>query len=232
MKFLLMGIFKLLKFAKLSKIFLTAGTMLLSVVTYSFVFGWPYATGFVGLIFIHEMGHFIAAKKRGLNVGAPTFIPFVGAWIQLKEQPKSAEVEAYVAMAGPMLGTMAAFVLYLFAQDHHPLLMALAHAGFILNLFNLIPLSPLDGGRVISIVSPKIGILGLIILGMTFMWHPNPIVIVIAIMAVPQVISVWRGTYIYPAGYHETPNFVKAQYFFQYLLLTVFLATMVDVLHK
>lgn len=81
----------LLSAGKLGKAALTGGTMLLSMVAYAFVFGWWYAVGFVLLIFGHEMGHYIAAKQRGLNVGAPTFIPFVGAWIQLKDQPMNVE---------------------------------------------------------------------------------------------------------------------------------------------
>ena len=70
----------LLNAAKLGKILLTSGTMLLSVFAYAWIFGWPYAVGFVLLIFVHEMGHYWAARQRGLDVGAPTFIPFVGAW--------------------------------------------------------------------------------------------------------------------------------------------------------
>ena len=81
----------LLKFSKLGKILLTSGTMLLSVIAYAWVFGWRYAVGFVLLIFVHEMGHYIAARRKGLDVGAPTFIPFVGAWIQLKQMPHDAE---------------------------------------------------------------------------------------------------------------------------------------------
>ena len=93
---------------KLGKLLTTGGTMLISVVAYSFVFGWPYAVGFVVLIFIHEMGHYIAARRRGLDVGAPTFIPFVGAWIQLKDLPHDAETEAYVGMGGPLVGSIGA----------------------------------------------------------------------------------------------------------------------------
>jgi Zn-dependent protease len=68
----------LLKAGKLGKVLLTGGTMLLSVIAYAFLFGWWNAAGFVALIFIHEMGHYVAARRRGLAVGAPTFIPFVG----------------------------------------------------------------------------------------------------------------------------------------------------------
>src|SRR3954470_23300990 len=142
---------------KLGKVALTGGTMLLSVIAYAFIFGWWYAVGFVLLIFIHEMGHYIAAKQRGLNVGAPTFIPFVGAWIQLKDQPHNAETEAYVGLAGPLAGTFGALACYFFGREHQSsLLLALAYAGFFLNLFNLIPLSPFDGGRISDVISPKL----------------------------------------------------------------------------
>lgn len=69
---------------KMGKLLTTGGTMLISMFVYSFVFGWPYAVGFVLLILVHEMGHYIAARQKGLDVGAPTFIPFVGAWIKSK----------------------------------------------------------------------------------------------------------------------------------------------------
>jgi Zn-dependent protease len=108
LKFLL----TLLAAGKLGKVLLTGGTMLLSMLTYSLVFGWQYAVGFVLLILFHELGHYYAAKQRGLNVGAPTFIPFVGAWIDLKEQPLNVETEAYIGFAGPLAGTAAAMLCY------------------------------------------------------------------------------------------------------------------------
>src|SRR5919109_905302 len=99
----------LLKAGKLGKLLLTSGSMVISVITYSFVYGWWYAVGFVLLIFCHEMGHYVAARQRGLDVGAPTFIPFVGAWIELKDLPREVKTEAYVGVAGPVAGTVAAF---------------------------------------------------------------------------------------------------------------------------
>jgi len=93
----------LLEALKFGKVGGTVLTMLVSLAIYAGIFGWRYAAGFIGLLFIHEMGHFVAARERGLAVGAPTFIPFVGAWIQLKDQPINAETEAYVAAAGPLV---------------------------------------------------------------------------------------------------------------------------------
>src|SRR5215472_8738808 len=114
--------------------------MLLSVLAYALVFGWRYAVGFVALIFVHEMGHFMAARQRGLDVGAPTFIPFVGAWIALKDEPHDAEMEAYIGVAGPLAVTAGALLCYLVARSQDSsLLLAVSYAGFFLNLFNLIP---------------------------------------------------------------------------------------------
>ena len=134
---------------KLGKVLFSAGSMLLSVAIYAQLFGWKYAVGFVLLLLVHEMGHYIAARQRGLDVGLPTFIPFVGAWINLKNSKLDAETAAFVGMAGPLLGTTGAFVVYL-AALHYQLnwLLAIAYAGFVLNLFNLIPVVPLDGGHV------------------------------------------------------------------------------------
>src|SRR3954471_24837974 len=99
------------------------------------------------------MGHYVAARQRGLDVGAPTFIPFIGAWVQLKYMPHDAETEAYVGIAGPVAGTAACVGCYYAARYWgEPLLLALAYAGCMINLFNLLPLSPLDGGRITAVL--------------------------------------------------------------------------------
>ena len=135
----------LLSGAKLSKLLLSGGTMLLSVLLYAWVYGWRYAVGFVALMFVHEMGHFIAARQKGLDVGLPTFIPFVGAWVELKHMPHDAQTEAYIGLGGPLLGTVGATVCYLLARSWNlDWLLAVSYAGFFINLFNLIPLSPFD----------------------------------------------------------------------------------------
>jgi Zn-dependent protease len=223
----------LLAAGKLGKLLLSGGSMLLSVVTYAFVFGWWYAVGFVALIFAHEMGHFLAARQRGLNVGLPTFIPFVGAWIELKEQPMDAETEAYVGIAGPMLGSAAAFVCYLVAQDQgSKLLMALAYAGFLINLFNLIPLSPLDGGRIVSVISPRLWLLGVPILVALFFWSPSPLLVLIALMAAPQVwVALTNGASL-EGAYYRVSATVRLSYGVQYLALAAFLAVMAYEVHE
>jgi Zn-dependent protease len=219
----------LLAFAavKFSKLALTVGTMLLSIWAYSLVFGWPYAAGFVLLILVHEMGHFLAARQRGLDVGAPTFIPFIGAWIQLKDRPHNAEMEAYVGLAGPLAGTFGASLCYLAGQYFHvPLLLALSYAGFFINLFNLVPLSPFDGGRVTAVLSPRVWLVGAPLLVAMFLWRPSPILIVMAILAAPQVMAAFRYDPRKPqnALYYATSAQTKLVYGAVYLGLVAFLA--------
>jgi Zn-dependent protease len=216
---------------KLGKLLTTGGTMLLSVVAYAFVFGWWYAVGFVLLLLFHELGHYIAARQRGLDVGVPTFIPFVGAWIQMKEMPHDVETEAYVGLAGPLVGTLAALACYYLARTYDSrLLLALAYAGFFLNLFNLIPLAPLDGGRITAIISPKMWFFGLPVLAWVFWIHPSPLLILIGILAVPQLIAAWQGSG--DAAYYAASLENRIIYGLFYIGLVVFLALMCFELHN
>ena len=216
-----------------SKFLLTGGTMLLSLVAYSWVFGWWYAAGFIGLLFAHEMGHYLAAKQRSLDVGAPCFIPFVGAWINLKEQPLDAETEAYVGIAGPMAGTTAAFLCYLYGHaTGSSLVLAIAYSGFMLNLFNLIPLSPLDGGRIMAAVSPRIWFIGFPMLVGLYLWRPSPMLIIIAVMAAPQLYALLRNRAMADATYYRLPANIRVGYAAQYLILAGFLAITTYELHN
>jgi Zn-dependent protease len=223
---------KALLFLFKSKAALTAGTMLLSVFAYALLWGWPYAAGFVLLIFLHEMGHFVAARQRGLNVGAPTFIPFVGAWIQLKDMPHNAETEAYVGIAGPVAGTAAALACFALSRvlDNH-LLLALAYAGFMLNLFNLLPLSPLDGGRVTAVISPRLWLLGGPILVALFLWNPSPMFLLIALLAFPSFWQALRGQHLQSEYYLASPN-TRAGYTLAYLGLIAYLGVMTYSVHQ
>src|SRR4029453_7120416 len=156
----------LLKAGKLGKVLLSGGTMLLSVIAYSWIFGWWYAVGFVALIFVHEMGHYVAARQRGLAGGR-------GA-----------------AGGGPG----APFPCFYLARNYDSqLLLALAYAGFFLNLFNLIPLSPFDGGRVTAVISPKLWLVGVPILVGLFFYRPSPLLILLAALAAPQAWKAWKA---------------------------------------
>jgi Zn-dependent protease len=225
----------LLSAGKLGKLLTTGGTMLLSVVAYAFVYGWRYAAGFVGLIFVHEMGHYLAARQRGLDVGAPTFIPFVGAWIELKDQPHDVETEAWVGFAGPLLGSLAALACYFAARETgSKLLLALAYAGFFLNLFNLIPLSPFDGGRITAVLSPRVWLLGVPVLAALFVWRPSPLLILVAVLAAPQVLKAWRYDPQAPENrdYYAVSTETRMTYALYYLGLLGFLAVMAHDTHE
>src|SRR5881409_280472 len=144
----------------------TGGTMFLTLWLYAQTWGWWYALGFVLLIFVHECGHLLAARRVGLKVGAPVFIPFMGAFIALKEAPRNAWIEAQVGIGGPLLGTIGAVVCYgLYELTGERLLVALAFSGFFLNLFNLAPVGFLDGGRIVTALSPWLWLVGIAIIG-------------------------------------------------------------------
>lgn len=219
--------------AKFGKLLTMGGTMLFSMLAYSWIFGWRYAVGFVLLILFHELGHYVAARQRGLNVGVPTFIPFVGAWIQMKEQPTNVETEAYIAFAGPVIGTLAAMGCYWLARESgSQLMLALAYAGCMINLFNLIPLSPLDGGRITAIISPKMWLLGLPLLVGLFFYNHSPMLILIVILAYPQIKqAIWPNPNAVPQGYYEASFNERTNYAVLYLGLVVFLSVMTYLLH-
>jgi Zn-dependent protease len=229
----------LLAAGKLGKLLVSGGSMLLSLGAYALIYGWPYAAGFIAMLLLHELGHYAAARQRGLDVGLPTFIPFLGAWIELKEQPMSVETEAYVALGGPLVGSVAALAAYWGGRYFDSsLLSAIAFAGFFLNLVNLIPITPLDGGRITAIVSPRVWLIGApILLGLLF-WKPSPAFLLIALVAMPQAWAALKGTVTPPgpdgaaAAHYYTASLEKRiEYATYYLGLVVFLGVMVFDLH-
>ena len=167
--------------------------MFVSAAVYVWIGGWWFGIGLIVLLFVHEMGHVIEARRQGLPVSAPMFIPFLGALITLKEMPHDAWREARIGIAGPLLGSAGAAVIYLAAvayDSQH--LKALAFLGFFINLFNLLPVSPLDGGRIVAAIHPilwlfgVLGLLGLVIL------RPNPILILILLVAANETWHRWK----------------------------------------
>lgn len=219
---------------KLGKLLVTGGSMLISVLAYGLVFGIPYAIGFVALIFVHEMGHYLAARQRGLDVGAPTFIPFVGAWVELKDLPHNAEMEAYIGIAGPFVGTLGALTCYFLARSYHSdLLLALSYSGFFLNLFNLIPLSPFDGGRITAVISPRLWLLGVPILLGLFFYSFSPLLVLMAVLAAPQVVKAWKFDPAAPENqqYYQIPANERVFYGFMYIALAGYLGIMTHEVH-
>jgi len=184
----------LVKLKFLLPVLKTGGTMILSIGFYAMAWGWKFAVGFVLLIFIHECGHLVAAKRFGLKVGAPVFIPFMGAFIALKEAPHNAWVEAEVGIGGPLLGTFGAIICeVIYYATGNLLFRALAYSGCMLNLFNLIPIGFLDGGRVATALSPWLWVAGFIIMVGVTIYQFNLIVVFILIMSLPRLFSLFRA---------------------------------------
>jgi Zn-dependent protease len=165
----------------------SAGSMLVSIAAYGAIWGWKFGVGFVLLLFVHEMGHVIQLRREGLESSAPMFIPFMGAVVWAKSLGDDAAAEARVALAGPIVGSLgAAASAGIYGLTGNELFLALAFTGFFLNLFNLLPVSPLDGGRTVTAISPwmwLLGVFGMTALVLTF---PNPILILIAAVAIWQ----------------------------------------------
>jgi Zn-dependent protease len=185
------AILPLLKF--LPVILKSGGTMLFSIWIYATIFGWPFAAGFVVLMFVHECGHLLVARKFGLKVSAPVFIPFMGAFILLKDAPRNAWMEACVGIGGPLLGSFGALVCHSLGEmTGSHLLIALASIGYFLNLFNLLPVGFLDGGRIVTALSRWLWLPGLALL-VWFGWrYPNFIVWLMVLLSLPRVFSLFR----------------------------------------
>ncbi len=188
LKFLVIPLFKFLPL-----LLKTGGTMLLSVWAYALNWGWLFALGFVLLLLVHECGHLLLARVFGLKVGAPVFIPFMGALIALKESPKDAWMEAWVGIGGPLLGTLGAGICeLLFGVTGNPLFRALAYSGFLLNLFNLAPLGMLDGGRIVTALSPWLWLVGAGVMLAFLVVHPNFLVGLILALSLPRLWFLFR----------------------------------------
>jgi Zn-dependent protease len=190
------------------KIFATSGTMLVSVAAYSWIWGWKFAVGFVLLLLVHEMGHVLELRRQGVPASAPLFIPFLGAVVGMKQMPHDAWREAEVALAGPILGSLGAAAVWGIGEAiDSDLLVALAFTGFFLNLFNLLPIVPLDGGRAMAAVHPALWAVGLAGLVALAFWHPNPILIIILVLGGLELWRRWqaRNTAAAAAYYRVKP---------------------------
>ena len=171
--------------------------MLVSIAAYALIWGWWFGLGLVLLIFAHELGHVIELRRQGVPASAPLFIPFLGAVVGMRQLPDDAWKEAEVALAGPLLGSLAAAGVWaLGAALHSHFLVALAFVGFFINLFNLIPIVPLDGGRAVGALHPAIWLAGLVGLLVLAILRPNPILLLALVLGGLELWRRWqaRGT--------------------------------------
>jgi Zn-dependent protease len=175
------------------KLLTTSASMLVSVAAYSLIWGWRFALGFVALLFVHEFGHYIQLRREGVRPTFMVFIPFLGAAVGARSMGGNALAEARIGLAGPVLGTLAtAALLPIAAAQDSDFLRALAFTGFFLNLFNLVPVVPLDGGRAMAAMAPWMWFAGFAAMLGFFVLFPNPILILILLLGGMETWRRWK----------------------------------------
>jgi Zn-dependent protease len=175
------------------KLLTTSGSMLVSIAAYSLIWGWRFAVGFVALLFVHEIGHVIQLRREGVAASAPVFIPFLGAAIWSKSLGDNALAEARVGLAGPILGSAGAAALLPIADaSGNQLFRALAFIGFFLNLFNLLPVLPLDGGRAMAAMAPWMWFVGFAAMVAAALVFPNPVILLVLLFGGMETWRRWR----------------------------------------
>jgi Zn-dependent protease len=212
------------------KLFTTSASMLVSIGAYALIWGWRFAVGFVLLLLVHELGHVIQLRREGIPASAPMFIPFLGAVVALKAMPKDAAAEARVGLAGPVIGSLAALVpLALYGVTGDELFKALAFVGFFLNLFNLLPVLPLDGGRAMAALSPWMWLVGYALLIAAAIVFPNPIMILILLFGGLETWRRWRTRDSAESrAFHRVPARTRVAVATVYLGLAALLAVGMD----
>ncbi len=215
------------------KVVTVAGSMLVSIGAYALLGGWWFGAGLVALIFVHEMGHVLALRRQGVPASAPLFIPFMGAVIGMKKMPENAWKEAEVALAGPLLGSVGAAAVWAAGSYYHShFLIALAFIGFFLNLFNLIPVVPLDGGRAVAALHPAIWLLGLIGLVVLTVLRPSPILPFIIVLGSLELWRRWKSRKLPGfASYYRVTPWQRAVVATAYIGLAVLLVIAMNATH-
>ncbi len=175
------------------KLLASAGSMLVSIAAYTTFWGVWFAVGFVVLLLVHEMGHVIALRREGIRASLPMFIPFLGAVISARSLGENATAEARVGLAGPILGSIGAgLCLVIWQITGEDYWRALAFTGLFLNLFNLLPVVPLDGGRAMAAMAPwmwGVGLAAMVVLALVF---PNPVIFIIVVFAGFETYRRWK----------------------------------------
>ncbi len=195
-KTILLVLLNLKWFAIGVKLLWFAGSFLASVWFYALFWGWKFGLVFVLLIAVHEFGHWFTMRFYGVPSSLPFFIPGMGALVNMTGRPASAFHESLIALAGPLVGGLgSAACAYIGFTTHEPFWLAAAYLGMLINLFNLAPLMPLDGGRIVGSISPRIWVGGLAVFAAAmFFFHLfNPLIVILILVSIPQVIAAWRG---------------------------------------
>jgi Zn-dependent protease len=175
------------------KLLTTVGTMAVSLAAYAWIWGVSFAAGFVVLLFVHEMGHVIQLRREGIKASAPMFIPFLGAVITARSLGDNAVAEARVGLAGPILGSIgSAACILIWHATGNDVWRALAYTGFLLNLFNLLPVVPLDGGRAMAAMAPWMWFAGFAALIPLVFVFSNPIIVLVIVFAGMETYRRWQ----------------------------------------
>ena len=208
------------------KLLTTSGSALVSIAAYGLIWGLPFAAGFVALLFLHELGHVIQLRREGIKASAPMFIPFLGAVIAAKSMGRDAAAEARVGLAGPVLGSLASLApLVVWLATGDDFWRALAYIGFFLNLFNLLPVLPLDGGRAMAALTPWMWFAGFAALVALAFFFPNPILVLAVVFGGLESWRRWKLRHT-PEGraFHAIPGRTRALLAAAYLGLAALLA--------
>lgn len=193
----------------------TLWTMVLAFGVYWTIWGWKFAAGLVISIYIHEMGHVVALSRFGIKASMPTFIPGFGALIRMKQHPASAREDARVGLAGPLWGLGAALAaLAIYQVTNAPIWAAIAQVGAWINLFNLLPIPPLDGGRGFRSLSR--GQRWIVVGAMAGMWAITQEGLLVLLV----IVAAWRALSEKPKGESDPKGLVH------YALLVVTLSAM------
>ena len=179
----------------LVKILTYGGSFFISIFFYALFWGWKFALVFVLMLAAHEMGHYVAIRNYGLPARLPMFVPFLGAYT-VGGVPHSLEDDAYIALAGPLTGLAVAGVCYGFGvQLHDTFWIMAAYLGAFVNLFNMVPALPFDGGRVAGALSPALWTVGFVLfVGLAFALHvPYFFILLYGLLALPSAIAGFRG---------------------------------------
>lgn len=212
------------KVGVLAKVALPLLSAVASLGVYALIFGWQFGLGIVVLLFIHEMGHVVAIRSKGLPASLPIFIPLLGAAVLMRRMPQSAEDEAEIAIAGPLAGAVAAIACYfVYAGTSSHLWLALAYFSFLINLINLVPVSPLDGGRVVGAISRWVWPLGLVAVAVLLYYTHNILLILIAWLGLMQTLAAFRQSEA-TARYYRVPLATRLSITLLYLGLAALLA--------
>ncbi|MBX5448772.1 site-2 protease family protein [Thermogemmatispora sp.] len=184
---------------------------LISLAFYAMLFGWAFGLGIVVLLFVHELGHALVIKAKGIPLGGMIFIPLLGAAVLMKRHPQNARDDAEIGIAGPLAGALGSASCLLVAWFQPLGVWApLAYFGFFINLVNLIPAPMLDGGRIVEAIDRRLYVVGLLLLLAYQIWlwlsgEFSPWLLLLVIIGATWLWTQRSDNLIHPQHYYAVP---------------------------